>query len=59
MSVDMQPNARTGGMAPAMSYQNKEQLRNSFSDLQKMMDGEDVDDPEYLLDELRDSAEAH
>ena len=59
MNINMEPNARTGGMAPVMNYDNKEKLRTSFDDLQKMMAGEDVEDSGYLLDELRDSAAAH
>ena len=59
MNVNMEPNPRTGGMAPSMNYENKEKMRTSFDDLKKMMDGEDVEDAGYLLDELRDSAAAH
>ena len=59
MNINIEPNPRTGGMAPTMNYANKEQLRTSFDELQNMMQGEDDDDPEYLLDELRDSAAAH
>ena len=59
MNVNMEPNPRTGGMAPSMNYDSKEKMRTSFDDLQKMMDGEDVEDSGYLLDELRDSAAAH